>query len=384
MAKSRLISLQQGFFQISIFCLSGREESACLSMVKSSEESFDPGRVTIRAQMAHDLLSGVVVACARPRGVASTLLRFAPSEIPAIAGRFFALCGHSQAIAARHAIAVALGQTVEASATELRQLAAERLSEHLRSCLIGWSHAAPPSPLELAAARQALAILQRVLADRQTDVQDIEGHLAVLGIGAAVPADTAWSARLIAAAHDDAFPDIAPDALSPADDPAVIDALARGGDAFAARPSLPGRRPETGAYARAIARGVDLPGSGLSRRMAARLIEMAEACDLLIGRSVEPHPRVSSGAIENGGYAAVETPRGRLYHAVWRNADNALERYLILAPTEWNFASDGPFAHLAAQARLPANSATGSLERLAALFDPCVACDIGMQKADHA
>lgn len=353
-------------------------------MRKSLDEGFDNGRVTIRARMTRDMVADVVVDCARPRGVASTLLRFAPAEIPAIAGRLFALCGQSQAIAARHAIAAALGRTVEANAMDLRRLAAERLSEHLRSCLIGWSRAAPLNALELAAARQALAILQRVLADQLDGLQDIDAHMAALGVGAAAPADTAWSARLIAAARDDAFPDISPDALSPADDAAVIDALARSGDSFVARPSLPGRRPETGAYARAIARGADLPGSGFSRRMAARLIEMAEARDLLLGRAVASLPWISSGMIENGGYAAVETPRGRLYHVVWRNVDNALARYLILAPTEWNFAADGPFAHLAAQARLPADRATDSLARLAALFDPCVACETRVDEAQHA
>lgn len=353
-----------------------------MPMIKSSDASFDPGRVAIRLTMTNGELAGAVVACARPRGLASTLLRFPPSEIPAIVGRLFALCGHSQAIAARHAIAAALDAPIGPSPVELRRLAAERMSEHLRSCLIGWTPAAPASAQELASARQALSVLQRFLADQPTNLQDLDEPLAALGLGDAIaPETTAWSARLIAAAHDDAFPDVTPDVLTASDDSAVVAALARDGDAFAAMPALPGRRPETGAYARSVARGAHLPRSGLSRRMMARLAEIADARDFLLARRVETQPWISSGVIESGGYAAVETPRGRLYHAVWTDADGALARYHILAPTEWNFAADGPFAFLAAQARLSGRRAGDGIGRLAALFDPCVACDISTEEA---
>ena len=46
----------------------------------------------------------------------------------------------------------------------------------------------------------------------------------------------------------------------------------------------------------------------------------------------------------NTGYASVESPRGRLYYFAVVQGDGRLRDARVVAPTEWNFHPDGPFA----------------------------------------
>lgn len=348
--------------------------------------SLSPGMVRISVGRGDDGLARTQVASDRPRGIGATLLRHRPVDIPLIAGRLFALCGHSQSIAAKLAL-VAAGVLPDDTdpAGVLRQLAGERLAEHLRSCLIGWGRFVPPTPAEAIAARQALAMVERPDAGPQ-----IETFLAELGIVAGQSSlqwtPGSWADRLLAsAAAETEFPAITPDVLSSADDEAVVMALAAGGETFVARPVLPDRVAETGAPARMALRGMALSTDGLAGRMAARLIEIGEALVLLQHPVSATTDWFHAGLIENGGYAAVETPRGRLYHVVWCDADGAPSRYLTVAPTEWNFHPHGPFAQALAGGKPTSSShINDAIAKLAALYDPCVACDITTEEAVDA
>ncbi|CUU42964.1 Coenzyme F420-reducing hydrogenase, alpha subunit [Blastochloris viridis] len=318
-------------------------------------------------------MSSASVACDRPHRVGPMLTRQAPAEIPVIVGQLFALCSMSQSLAARAALAAA-GAAVEPvdRAEAGARLIAERLVEHVRSTVLGFTDAVPLAASEATAARTAFAAGFRLTAGVGSDLADLAHSLDVLGLGTDVPPSTSWAGRVLAyAAAIEWRDDHTADFLSPDDDAAVVAALIDKGDAFAAEPRLAGRRPETGPYARARGRGLPAAGAG---RLAARFAEIAAAVRRLRSPAEAAEPCLRAERLEAGvGFAAVESPRGRLHHVAMLNGHGAVARYVILAPTEWNFAVEGPFAAALRGLRLPAGR---SVETLAALFDPCVACDV--------
>ena len=88
---------------------------------------------------------------------------------------------------------------------------------------------------------------------------------------------------------------------------------------------------------------------------------------------------------ERLGLAAIECARGRLHHLVGLDGEGRVERYEILAPTEWNFHLHGPLARALRSATLGGDGgARGAIERLVAAFDPCVAHRVNVAEAGHA
>lgn len=172
------------------------------------------------------------------------------------------------------------------------------------------------------------------------------------------------------------------DALSPADDPTVLAGLAGSGLAYAALPHLPLRRPETGPLARS-----DFGTAAPRDRLAARFAEILQAAVLLHnGAEVAATSWITHGALPDGsGFAAVETPRGRLHHLVAVDAQGRVARCAVLAPTEWNFHPEGPLVH--ALTGLPVGTGAAAEERirwLVGLFDPCVACTLDVMEGADA
>ena len=258
--------------------------------------------------------------------------------------------------------------------TATHWLAAERIGAHLQATFIGWSASVPTTAAETAALSRALAAARGAVVDGEVLVE----ALGALGM-TTHPWVGSWAHRLATAAGDEGGEGRL-DALNAADDDAVLTALDRYGEAFAAAPSLPGRRPETGPAARAALRGQQLKTH--AGRLGARLGEIAEAARVLAG-VMQPDPAdwIVAGRLAPGvGFAAVETPRGRLHHLAQLKASGDVERYLILAPTEWNFAADGPFADALQKLRIGAGAARPAIERLASLYDPCVGCAIELRE----
>ena len=352
----------------------------------------DPGRIRIAATLAAGRIDAVTVACDRRRALTPLLARLPLDVVPTAIGRLHGLCALSQQSAAAAALAAAAGR--EPPEPPPGRLAAERLGELLRACLIDFAARVPPRPAEKEAARAALA------------GTDPAGALARLGLGPADPPPGSWAARLLAdSAGLGAVEPAPPDPLTAADDAAVLAALDRDGDSFAARPTLPGRRPQTGALARAVAAGrIAAVPCDAAARLRARLDEIAAAAGL--SRDDAPAPLyfrkkegfgappqagaggsplgesqncasdwLRAGQLEPGlGFAVVESPRGRLHHLVALDRAGKLARYHILAPTEWAFAPAGPFAAALPGLRLDADADPATaIDRLAALYDPCVA-----------
>jgi hypothetical protein len=118
-------------------------------------------------------------------------------------------------------------------------------------------------------------------------------------------------------------------------------------------------------------------GKGLLTRLVARLVELAlipeRLTALLQAISQAPEPEPAQDVSLNGqGLGVVEAARGRLVHRA-SVSGNVVDRYQILAPTEWNFHPRG----LVAQGLLGLDCVDESkLPEQASLFisavDPCI------------
>jgi len=160
-------------------------------------------------------------------------------------------------------------------------------------------------------------------------------------------------------------------------------------DQMIAEPLWQGRACETTPYARVVNHPlveclVAKYGNGLYPRLVARLVELAQIPERLLGliRQIRDGDCGAVGGASLGagvGLAQVEAARGRLVHRVELEGER-VKRYQILAPTEWNFHPQGVLAQ--ALKEVPA-SAVDELREQAALLvnaiDPCVAYDLDVQ-----
>lgn len=150
---------------------------------------------------------------------------------------------------------------------------------------------------------------------------------------------------------------------------------------FALRPLWLGACAETGAWSRLRHRQVQDPGYSAWSRLQARWVELLE----LAHGPIDPQARLlDSGAMPLGGGQAIawcEMARGLLLHWVQLDAQQRVQDYRVLAPTEWNFHPDGALA--TAVARLDPQDAAGAW-CLASAYDPCVDCNVNVQDIRHA
>ncbi|MDK9696800.1 MAG: nickel-dependent hydrogenase large subunit [Siculibacillus sp.] len=375
----------------------------------TSTAAFGPGAIALSVAVAPpDEGGGVIdvkVASTRPVGFSTALFVNRPAdEIPALVGRLHALCGLSHTAAAAMAIAAARGRDASAeAAARFDGLLAERLGEHLRSTFLGPA-GAPPGEVPrdmladlrvvLAATRELVTAAGRTPANEPHRDAIERARAAVSRLGPALDATGAlrlppasWAAG-VAERFGPASGDVHLDAdpLTGADDTTIVAALAADPTGFAAHPRFSGRRPETGPLARAAARGPIEAG----RRLDARLAEIAAAVDLLAAPAAARRRAladwVDAVAIDgHTGCAAVESPRGRLHHLVRLDGIGRVAFYAILAPTEWNFGPDGPFAATIRANRPTADEAgRARVERIAAAFDPCVGFAVTVEERQRA
>ena len=93
------------------------------------------------------------------------------------------------------------------------------------------------------------------------------------------------------------------------------------------------------------------------------------------------------GAVATGprrGLAWVEMARGLLVHWLCVDAQGRVERYGVLAPTEWNFHPQGAAAQVlrALDAKQPAPQLAAAAAVLVAAFDPCVDYELAPARDD--
>ncbi|MGB0683819.1 MAG: nickel-dependent hydrogenase large subunit [Magnetovibrionaceae bacterium] len=157
-----------------------------------------------------------------------------------------------------------------------------------------------------------------------------------------------------------------------------------------AEPSDDGEVLETGSLARLGHHPLiqDLNGhyaNGLMTRLAARLLDLVTLTDTV--RScldlLAPHRGGADFSTMDGtGTGVVETARGRLLHRVHLK-DGQIDRYRMIAPTEWNFHPQGPLAlGLEGQPVINRDGFEQDVALLVTALDPCVAFKINIQ--EHA
>jgi hypothetical protein len=356
--------------------------------------AFGPGAIVIEAHVADGRICAAAIRSSRPRGMARLFEGRPAPEIPGLAARLFSLCGFSQAVAAALAIGAARGAPPSAQQCAAFEfgLAAERAAEILRGCVLGWPRAEAGPAIDgedvlalrdgLNAARELIEAAGRApfaAADARANGRRLAEAAVRLGLenGGAVRRNSCFARIAREAAEGDRLPLRAPDALGPQDDADVVAALDRD-PAFAAEPALPGRVAETGAFARLWREAGD-GTSALQARFAARLLDLADALralDAPANANTSAAPAFAAASVApREGFAAVESPRGRLYHRIALEPDgDRVARYAMLAPTEWNFHPAGPLVAALIGARAGSGEAARlRITRVAALFDPCVA-----------
>ncbi len=324
---------------------------------------FDPGRIVVEFSLENGVVANVTIRLARPLSLASRFASRPIGQAIEAVGLVNAVCGVSHAAALSFAAAAAGDRVIGAEevARWRVRLAAERIAEHLRELV----RLAPVA---------AFPIVRNALDAARTAARTGVAGEDARAIGEALRLVPDW----LPALPDHAPP---PDALTVGDDAAVVAALAADAD-FPARPSLPGRHPETGPVAR-LGWSASVPGA----TDAARLVEADAAFDFLLGGSSNGgdfSDWLSANKTQNStGYASVESPRGRLYYLAVVQGDGRLRDARVVAPTEWNFHPEGPFARALAGFR-PDGDAVTAIARLAAQFSPCVAVDVVPRGATDA
>ncbi len=376
--------------------------------VQAMTAGVDPGRVAIDVTVVNRRVSSVRVESTRPIYIARLLVGRSVDDIPALAERLFSLCGRSHRLAAARAAAAAFERPVDEArrAAGAIGLAAERIAETLRATVLG--DARPGAGVDRDVAmllREALSAARTLMMHGVSEgkhgaahgpalvarLSDSMRQLGVPEAAADVTPDPATPiGRLLAEAErETAFLARTPDMLTEADDADVVAAMRAQGESFAAAPGLPGRVVETGAYARHW-QSTAVAATALAARLHARLIEMVKCLDLLqaavttgVPPEADPVRSGKTGLCE--GFAALESPRGRLYHWLKASADRRIAAYAILAPTEWNFHPRGPLVEALTGAEIgTGEEARRRVSRLVAVFDPCVSFDVQVKEATNA
>ncbi|WP_109106848.1 nickel-dependent hydrogenase large subunit [Azospirillum sp. TSO35-2] len=384
------------------------------------------GSVTVRLAVADGAIRRATVASRRPRAVAALVGR-TPDEAVRLAPLLFSLCGTAQGLAVARACEAALGLDAGAHETARALLTdAEALESHGWQAVVEWPArlGQSPRPADLRDLRAATAAVAAALypgkdalrlgggalrpdaAALREALARMTGWLEQRVFAGSAPQDAdalaAWAAR---GGCDAAR--LAARLLEPAlagwgacGVPALAErspdwfAAALAADpGFAARPRCHGAPAHTGPLERQaghpLVRSVtERHGDGLARLFAARLADLAElprrmAAAVAALDAADPVEQRSAHGPGSGGGVA-ETARGRLAHWVRLDGDGRLADARMVAPTDWNFAADGPLA--CGLGDMPTGGGDGdAVERarlLVAMLDPCVACTITVDDAD--
>jgi uptake hydrogenase large subunit len=364
------------------------------------------GAIGISIHLAQDTVCAVELRSQRPQALSRLFDGRAPIEAGRLAGQIFSLCGFSQATAARLAVARATGRPLSAEnrLAGAGGLLAERIFETLRALAMQWPGKVPAAvqastghhlrnalraSRAIVAAAETGQVRPEALGDPAKVLGEVCAHIGMRGNGENPAKGSLVDLLLRDIAYDEVFAARPVETLCSDDDLAVASLLGRD-ETYAARPFLPNRIMETGAFARNVLAGhSDGCRKPLARRLMARLDDLAAATadlsTLAHGGEIALSNLMNDGMSGSAGFGVVECARGRLYHSAGIANNGLLRDYRILAPTEWNFHPAGPFVDTLLSSRI-GHGETARLRaaKLAALFDPCVAFDIELKEGGHA
>lgn len=358
------------------------------------------------------------VSTRRPRAVAALVGRKA-EEAVRLAPLLFSLCGSAQGLAVARACEAALGIDATPHETARTLLTdAEALDSHGWQAVVEWPArlGAPPRPAALRDLRAAVSAIMPALYPARDGLRPgggvlrpdtaalcdalarITGWLETTIFAGPPPQDADDLARWAAGGGSDAArlaarllsPDLAGwgacgTPLLAERSPLWYATALSGNPSFAATP----RYKDAPALTGPLERQVDHPlvvsvterfGDGLARLFAARLADLAELprrMEAAIADLRPADPATAGSSRPGEGCGVAETARGRLAHWLRLDGDGRLADARMVAPTDWNFAADGPLARGLAGAEVRASDdAVDRARLLVAMLDPCVACGI--------
>jgi len=358
---------------------------------------FREGELTVRLDVHGGQVRSVQIASTRtPLPPRLTLGRPA-DQVAHTLPLLFSICARAQGAAAASALDAACGYAAEPAKLRQRssEVQREAVIELVSRLLIDWPRALGTAPEVAAVARarqaesaQAMDICRNIARDRiyASDPAQwlAEPTLQALDrwslAAATLPAQLLG--RLLRAAPGLGRSDIRamPEASSEA-----ICAMLPPFDAdpgFSRTPDWQGLPMETGALARRarhplVAAFVARDGNSVAARFVAQLVDLAVLLGGDDAQAVRQHtaaPRVGIGL--------AETARGLLLHQAQVDTDGRVERYRVVAPTEWNFHPAGALTHgLVGRRVADADAARRDATVLAQALDPCVAFSVEVADA---
>ncbi len=321
------------------------------------------------------------------RPTAASLLVGRPAEAAAtVLPTLFALCSRAHGLAAEWVVAAARGQRTDVTDASLGSLEGEILREHVRSVFLDWTQYVAVLDADGLAARQEALVACPLFRKSATHAESVD-----------------WVAQFVFGTPPDAWPALF------ADD-AAVEAWCRRGATVPARwlaavlddartcgravfPALPFDLPD-GLVADlcntllAPQRGSAVPTAyetgcwlamGQARHAADRLVaRLREIAARTLGTA--PRPRVRAMSDQPGrALILVEIARGLLLHAAQLDTSGrTLVAYAVQAPTDWNFAVNGPVAMaLDAVATFADPARRNHLGRLiATAYAPCLPFEV--------
>ena len=329
---------------------------------------MEPGCLALTLTWDGKQIVAAEVVSTRP-AVARALSGLPAARVLELIPRLFGLCPRAQEAAARLSLAAARGEQVASSAAApALAVALEAIGEHLWRLLLDWPPLAgqPARPSEFLGWRQRL----KRVAD-QAEAAALGGELA------------AWlGSERSPALDDDAA--VAAGVLLPMLSAAEWSAHI-GAESFAELPTFAGQPAETGVLARRAGDATVAELLATGHRLQARLV--ARYADLRwLAQGLADRQRLvtwlDSTTLGDGcGLACVETARGTLLHQIQLDGDR-IGRYVIVAPTEWNFHPQGSFVReIDARPAATRAKAVMAARRLVLSLDPCVACELRIRDA---
>jgi coenzyme F420-reducing hydrogenase alpha subunit len=348
------------------------------------------GALQVAVRLREGRVSAVKVISPR-KNIAPVFVGRPPEEAAVLAKNLFSLCPAAQSLAAEAAGEAALGRTPDPALRRRRglRLLGERFGEMLRASLLDWPRDDPPETASLAVLREILAALRALPESDEAAAffGPIEQASSALGLRDFRRGNGFFARQWAEVVGDEAYwrlGDVEAEFLRASDDEAVAQAMSD--PKFVLSPALAGRCVETGASARQGRAGFV---NSLSGRLAARYADMAATLDaiaaLVAGGEAPDGLLAAANTGPRKGFSAVDSARGRLYHALRLDGAGRIADYRIVAPTEWNFHPEGPFVRLLLGATIGNGAlARRRLERLAFVFDPCIAVGVEIREAAHA
>ncbi len=333
----------------------------------------------------------VVLTSNRTDSVTQLLVGRKPEEVLELLPLMFSICAKSHLAAAR----AALGMGIQRRDRLL--VLAENAREHLLRIMLGWK---PEETREPVPAQPVMALIVEIEkaeanAEQSAIIEGLSNYLEIHVFGCTCDEflrledagqflgwldanDTGTTAYLqeIISKEWPALGAVAANFLPEICDVDLHNQL--GQDGFTQQPDWLGNPCETGPLARQkghplLKDMVGKYGAGLLARMVARLIDLARIPDQM---KDEFSPSVSQN-----GLGIIETARGRLVHSA-KLVNGVVAEYLILAPTEWNFHTNGVAVQSleaipAANSELLVHQARAVIEAI----DPCVEFELRVANA---